>query len=498
MLKKCYGLFLGLVVLAGSACVTPTHASSATIVITNIRAGSSVSAADEGVLVYNNSAFEVDVTHWCLTNKAQVMFACISPEANEKMYLPAYSNATIVSTKGAVLEGANAYAAVYEPANQSSGAIVASSDTISLINADNQIIDQYSWTSTLSSNQQWARISLTSLPHLTYLDTDATTDWQKVPYVAFPASVIEYRWPEEIPDEDGEVEEPTGPIEPSITPLPAIVTEILPNAIGSDTGNEFIELFNPNEDVAVQLQGYKLLVGPALEKVIILTEYILQPGEYKVLTNAEYSYSLLNTSSKVSLQTNAAVLASEVPLYDAPKEGESWANVNGTWQYTNRPTPGAENLLSNDVLSLEDDSSAENSTIKPCASNQYRSTETNRCRLLSSATASTQAACKEGQERNLETNRCRNIATTSEQTPCKEGQERNLETNRCRNIKALANAGYGVKGATVKQQGGMSWYMWAAIGGIVLLVIGYAVWEWRDELKKFVNAIKAKFARSAN
>jgi hypothetical protein len=78
------------------------------------------------------------------------------------------------------------------------------------------------------------------------------------------------------------------------------------------------------------------------------------------------------------------------------------------------------------------------------------------------------------------------------------GQERNPETNRCRTIKQLSTATYGVKGATAQQQGGMGWYMWAAIGGIVLLIVGYGVWEWREELKQLLNALKAKFAGKPN
>ena len=77
-------------------------------------------------------------------------------------------------------------------------------------------------------------------------------------------------------------------------------------------------------------------------------------------------------------------------------------------------------------------------------------------------------------------------------------QEKNPETNRCRTVKKLSTADYGVKGATSQQQSGMGWYIWAAIGGIVLLILGYGVWEWRDELKKLFEMVKAKFAGKVN
>jgi hypothetical protein len=496
MLKKCYGLVLGLMVLTGSACVTPTHASSASIIISNIRAGGQVSAAEEGVVLYNNASSEVDISNWCLTNKAQVKFACITPPNQERIFLPGNSYAVIVSTAARLNLEPYFYTSVYEPSNHSSGAIVASSDTISLLDGDSQIVDQYSWTSSISSSQQWARMKLSAIPDY-YLDTNTASDWQKSIYSLFPVSSVEFREVEQVPEDPDEPETPVDPVEPaesSSTLLPAIITELLPNALGSDTGSEFIEIFNPNKENDISLAGYTLAIGPSFEKVVTLGDSLLKPGEYRTFTNAELGYSLLNSSSRVRLIAKGAV-TSETPMYSLPKEGEAWAFIGEGWEYTNHPTPGAANRASD---STNDDTSNNTgaSASKPCAANQYRNLETNRCRLVSSATSTTQAPCKVGQERNLETNRCRNI-TNNVATACKEGQERNAETNRCRNIKQLSAVGFGVKGAKTEQSG-MGWYIWAAIASVVLLVLGYATWEWRSELKNLAKMVKAKFARKSN
>jgi hypothetical protein len=453
---------------------------------------------EEGIVLYNNSSFEADVTGWCLTNKTQVKFVCLTPHDNETIIIPAYSYATIVSTVAQVNPTPNFYTATYESVNHSSGAIVASSDTISLLDADSQLVNQYSWTSSLSSTQQWARTKLSTMPDF-YFNTNSAGDWQKLTYTTFSASQVVYRTLpiDEPTDSEPPVDEPNS-TEPNTSPIlsPAIITELLPNAAGSDTGNEFIELFNPNEEGNISLAGYQLAIGQALEKVITLGDSVLKPGEYKVFTNTELSYTLLNTSSRVSLKTSQGSSANETPAYDSPAEGESWTLIGDTWEYTNQPTPGAANLKSivSDVSQTE---TITTSTLKPCAANQYRSPETNRCRLIASTTSTTPTPCKEGQERNPDTNRCRAIASVKA-TECKAGQERNPETNRCRNIKQLSTASFGVKGASTQQQAGMGWYMWAAIGGVVLLVVGYAVWEWRDELQKLVSVIKAKFAGNAN
>ena len=512
MLKKCYRLFLGLLVMTGSACVTPTHASSASVIITNVRAGSQVSAAEEGVVLYNNASFEADVTSWCLTNKAAAKFACFAPVSqNVTSIIPAYGYATIVSTRAIKDNNESIYSLVYESSTSNSGSIVASADIISLVDASDQIVDQFTWTSAVSSSLQWARIKLSLLPDL-FIDTNASIDWQKVAFSELPLSQLQQRendpeTPIELPVEETveePAEEPTEEIggDPDTTPppeilLPVVITELLPNAVGSDIGNEFIEIHNPNAQASVSLNGYKLAVGPALEKVITLSEYILKPGEYTIFTNAELGYSLLNTTSRVALFMPTGDIASEVPAYSSPPDGESWAFIGDAWQYTNQPTPGMVNMDNLSITTGSQTKSLADSTPKACATNQYRSPETNRCRLISLAKSALPAPCKPGQERNSETNRCRNTVSVVA-IACKQGQEKNPETNRCRNIKKLSTATYGVKGATIKQQGGTGWYMWAAISGAVLLIVGYGVWEWRVELKKLLKFVKAKFAGRAN
>ncbi len=490
MLKKCRGLFLGLVVLAGSACVTPTHASSAPLVlITQIRAGSTESPLDEFIVIHNNSSVDVDMTGWCLQNKSLVLFSCFeSIIPNEIWFLPAYSQVTIASAVMGSHFEPDSFAAVYEPTNQSSGSIVASNDSISLLNSEGLIVDTFSWASSLASTQVWSRLSIDSI----YFDTNSSADWEKELYTGFTVTQFDKRMT--APQEPPEYYEPT-PI-----PLHPVITEILPNAAGSDTGNEFIEIYNLNTESDILLENYQLLVGTSLEKTIHFPAGIsIKAGEYVTFTNADLPYSLLNSSSRVALVSihNALMVADIV--YTSPPEAESWALIDGTWQYTDVLTPGMANSASGLVSEVanEDTETETASTLKPCAANQYRSSETNRCRLIEASSSTSPALCKADQERNPETGRCRAIASATTQTPCKEGQERNPETNRCRNIKAMTNAEHAVKGAST-QQGGTHWYIWAAIAGVLLLALSYAVWEWRDELKRLIAHIKSKFVRSAN
>lgn len=312
------------------------------------------------------------------------------------------------------------------------------------------------------------------------------------------------------PDLDG-IQGTDEPCDPEILPLK--ITELLPNAIGADEGNEFIELYNPN-DVDVSLLFYVFYVGSGFNDFYSFPSgSYIKAGEYKAFSNRDIKFTLVNTTSSVTLRTINSLFVDSVPAYLDPGDGMSWVLINNVWQYTNRPTPDGVNLES-----LLDDASE---TLTPCAANQYRNPLTNRCKLLPEY-ESQLAPCKDGQYRSEETNRCRSIisdvvdlvpcaegqernpatnrcrSTTtavlgdSTLTPCKAGQERNPETNRCRNIVAMPDVGFAPE-KTAEQSGDKSLYF--VLAGVGAVVLSYGLWEWRHEIAKLLAKIRKRFHR---
>ena len=94
------------------------------------------------------------------------------------------------------------------------------------------------------------------------------------------------------------------------------------------------------------------------------------------------------------------------------------------------------------------------------------------------------APCASNQVRNPETNRCRAVSTAGSLKPCAANQERNPETNRCRNKVDMVQADFPVEVVGESAQSTLGWW---AFGGVGLLALGYAGWEWRIEI---MNAIK--------
>lgn len=219
----------------------------------------------------------------------------------------------------------------------------------------------------------------------------------------------------------------------------------------------------------------------------------------------------------------------------AAHQGKSWAynSQTSTWQWTTPSPDQADNIITDTPASPHQPSG------KSCPAGQERNPATNRCRKINNGekrskqtagnakaartTSRTQklTICKPGQERNPETGRCRAISVTGQRlaackagqyrnpatgrckklgaansrqlTPCKPGWERNPSTNRCRkstskNNKAPA-AGYAVEPSSNNGQTEIIWWM---IGGVAVVAVGYAGWEWRSEIGQWLRRMVRK------
>ncbi|MDB5160489.1 MAG: hypothetical protein JWO99_752 [Candidatus Saccharibacteria bacterium] len=513
MLKVFLGFLVSVVVLLSSAYVgSPTYATSAGLVISHIQAGGVGVATQEFIAIYNNSSEEVDITGWCLTNKSNLVIVCfVAPVGGQAIYLPAHSYANAASSALAISQPIGTVTMTYVPISQSSGSITGGSDTVSLLDHAGAVVDRQSWTTSLAGGMQFERHG-TGSPVI-YQDSDLATDWAITIAGAIPhdQTTLDTTIVDVCPNIDGI--QPVMPSGKELGPagecvarsfMQLTISEVLPNAVGSDEGNEFIELFNPN-DVSVDLTDYKLYVGFNDEgEYNFPTGSVIAAGEHLSFSNSDMPFTLLNSSSRITIALQDGTVVYEAPAYTDPKDGQSWADINDEWVYTNNPTPNLVNIVSSDKPVIE---GSVTTALQPCADNQYRSLETNRCRLLTSLVGAV-TPCKDGQYRSEETNRCRNIASevktivpcdadeernpetnrcrkivTTTPASCKEGQERNPDTNRCRTITKMPSADYGVLGAETKSGG--NWYALAAVGGVLVLALGYGVWEWHDEIGKF-------------
>lgn len=511
MLKRIFGVIVGVVLVQNSVLVPPTSAASATMLIVQVQAGVSGGATQEFITLYNNSLVEADISDWCLRQKTDVAFACFySGSASELTIVPPHSYAVIASSSFAATLPDHSFSIVYEPLSQSSGSLVGSNDRVVLVNATGEEIDRVSWTTSTPTGNMLQRSTYPQpfepLAPIPYLDTDSSTDWAIQPYAHPPYDQTESRWLEidycpnieglqDVMPADMLYSEVGECIPMPVVSMPmVIITELLPNVSGADDGQEYIELFSYGDEPA-DLSQVRLVVGVGMQKSFTFpADTVIPPHSYAIFRADQIAFTLANSEGQVALQFDDGTLLDQTPAYSDAKDDMAWAYINGFWSYTNQPTPASENRPSQESVVVVEEKVETAVIQKPCASNQYRHPETNRCRLIQTSTVS-RAACRPDQYRSPQTNRCRTIAATTQPIPCKEGQERNPETNRCRNSKVIPATDYAVLGAETDSQPDQ-WYIVAAIGIGLLLALIYAVWEWRTELRRLVGRLTRFVHRS--
>ncbi len=121
-----------------------------------------------------------------------------------------------------------------------------------------------------------------------------------------------------------------------------VIVEILPNPLGSDTKNEYIELFNPY-DRDIYLAGLSLDDGEGGSKPYLFPEdIILAQGEYRAFYSKDTKLSLTNSGENVRILDPEGSVLSEVE-YVSSKEGKSYTYGGEMWFWTADLSPGKQN-----------------------------------------------------------------------------------------------------------------------------------------------------------
>ncbi|HET7673689.1 MAG TPA: lamin tail domain-containing protein [Candidatus Saccharimonadales bacterium] len=287
-----------------------------------------------------------------------------------------------------------------------------------------------------------------------------------------------------------------------------IISELLVNPGGSDSGHEFIELHNPT-DKTISITGCKLQTTDS-SKMYEFTDKEISPGEYLAFYNDLTGLTLTNSGGGkvflVSPDESEDIYESDYPA--SLDDDVSWSLIDGKWAQTFSVTPGAKNKL----LALKPCPAGEfrnpgtnrcNNIIEeagglaPCAPGKERNPDTHRCRNITSL-SSTLKPCASDQFRNPATNRCKKLGSAgSTLKPCEPGQYRNPATNRCKKKASVAVSGTNqindVKDVLSESTGAdnSNWTI-AAVG--VFGALGYSIWEWRNEIMQFMSGLKKQFS----
>ncbi|MBU0661282.1 lamin tail domain-containing protein [Patescibacteria group bacterium] len=122
-----------------------------------------------------------------------------------------------------------------------------------------------------------------------------------------------------------------------------LLSEVFPNPVGSDSDDEFIEIYNAGETTQ-QLEGF--ILGDASSRRYTIGQLVLEPGEYHAFSRSETHIALNNSGEEiVTIYTPEEQVVDSVVYTHKVLEGESFVLVDGVWKWSMESSKGKENIV---------------------------------------------------------------------------------------------------------------------------------------------------------
>ncbi len=332
-----------------------------------------------------------------------------------------------------------------------------------------------------------------------------------------------------------EPDEPRPPVDPA--PPSNRCSGLKLHEIATNVDAPFIEIINAGTS-DLDLTGCTILVkgrGKNKDTTHTFRSIELAAGALHVIRLAETNLKLTKTGGGEVYALDAGGNKIDQTSFAGLAKDSSWSLFNGEWKQTFAITENAANVFkeyadcqsgyersalgkcvkisappaASDVLApcpagqyrhpetrrCRKIETTKTKLVTPCKEGYYRSEATGRCRSIASAAAKTLKPCPDGQFRNPTTGRCKKIAAADDiLKDCPEGFERNPKTKRCRKVALATAPKTGFAPEQVKEVTGAMWGWWV-LGGVSLLAVGYAGWQWRWEIGRAAAWLKHTITR---
>ncbi len=351
--------------------VSPSAASAAIathVVISQVETGTTSSASQEFIELYNPTSQDLALSGWSVEYKAATSTDVASNwvrHASLAGAIKAYSFYLIAPT--AYLSGADA---------NWSATLAGSGGTIRLKDANGSVVDQLGYGDSANAAEGGtpavapsAGQSIERLPgrldagNGNGIDTDNNAADFILEPTPTPRSTQALPEPPGAADSDIMTDPGAGAVPPvaatdsstDAAPVPQAyapvdITELLINPMApfTDANDEFIELFNPT-DSPINLGGYTLRAGSKFHSYYVLPSTTLPSGGYAAFYSAQTKVSLPNTGGAVEVLDPAGMVVDVTPGYGAAPEGQSWARFDDGWHWTLQISPNQPNVLATAV-----------------------------------------------------------------------------------------------------------------------------------------------------
>jgi hypothetical protein len=337
----------------------------AKIVISELQTESDASANEEFVEITNVSNEAVDLTGWLVQYRAATGSSWQDKaQLSGQLYI---GGSIVISTQGYLAEDSTFFWTT------SGGQLASAGGNIRLIGPEELITeDALAWGTGAASGKSLQRRQVEDKLVDTNINKDDffedLPDPRNINLAPEPdpdAPSEDTPTEETPPDEDTvTVETPTDPVEtpepevlpptdeaePAVTPeplLPIVINELMidPESPALDSNDEWIELYNPNNEV-FSLSGYKIQTGSSYSYTYLFVDELIQPFGYFILSSSDSNLALSNTAGAARILDLGGLVSGTAVTYDDVEEGNSYAlDSSGTWHWTTTPTQGQVNIF---------------------------------------------------------------------------------------------------------------------------------------------------------
>lgn len=329
-------------------------ASSKNILITEVQTGSSTSASEEFVEIYNSSANDLDLSGWSMYYKSATGTSWTK-------------KASVIS--GTLKPGDFWLFSANLPGNTSfSSGLSGTGGNLQIRDKLGNTIDQFGWGNANASLGTPASISAggQSMYRIYNFETKifSNTDNNFADF-----DISDAPTPAKFPIQDTAEQDTEVAVYPKLE-----LSEIFPDPTSPqvDTADEFIEIYNPT-DQEVDLSGWKLKDESGDEYLI--KDKSIAPKSRLAIFVLESKITLNNTGDIITLLDPNGSLVDESADYESAEPGLSWSKISGVWQWTVGPTANAENA----------DIYIEDTLVPASAVNKVKKTATKKSTAKSSA-----------------------------------------------------------------------------------------------------------------
>lgn len=132
------------------------------------------------------------------------------------------------------------------------------------------------------------------------------------------------------------------------SPSSILISELFPDPVSpqTDSSNEFIELYNPN-DFSVDISGWVIkdnLKDKPVHNFSIPFLTIIDPYGFKVFYSSETPISLNNDGDIIELYNSSSELIDSTENYGEANAGKSYSFFDANWAWVDALTPGGANI----------------------------------------------------------------------------------------------------------------------------------------------------------